>query len=92
MASSQQGYTEDQQPCIIAVKPCGCSVGACVLDDSDLGELEAWNGDDLDAPKIIEFVRDMSMCKFVLRPVSFVRAGGLNFDCRHKAEATHHGK
>jgi hypothetical protein len=65
--------TEDQQPCLVAKKPCGCFVAAAGLDQP------------MNLEEITEFYRevgDRAVIEF--RPVSFVRNGGLNFQCTHK--------
>lgn len=66
-------YTEDQHPCMVAKKPCGCFVAAAGLDHS------------LNLEEITSFYREVSPYATVeFRPISFVRNGGLNFQCRHR--------
>jgi len=77
-------YTEDQRPCIVARKPCGCYFAACGLNEDEIKEIISWNIEsDLDVPAIISFLRDMNGegITFECRPLAFVRAGGLNFGC-----------
>jgi hypothetical protein len=83
-------YEEDQRPCIVARKPCGCYCAAAGLDEDELLELVEWDIEsDLDRPALIEFFKDAALhgATFELRPVSFVRAGGLNFNCEHERKA-----
>lgn len=68
-------YAEDQQPCIVAKKSCGCYCAASGIDDFDIRQ---------DFESLIDFLHEMKSCAFELRPVSFVRSGGLTFDCKHK--------
>lgn len=84
---SMHRYAEDQTPCIVARKPCGCYCAAAGLDEEELLEIVEWKiGEDLDLPALIEFLRECSVegSTFEVRPVSFVRAGGLTFNCKHK--------
>ncbi len=79
-------YAEDQKPCLVAKKPCGCYVAACVLDDGALEEVRDWNIEsDLDLPAVVDFLKEGNEwgATYEVRPVSFVRSGGLNFGCKH---------
>jgi hypothetical protein len=78
-------YAEAETPCIVVRKPCGCYVAACGLDDSELREIVNWNiSSYIDMPSVIRFLKEFEpVAEFELRPVSFVRSGGLNFSCDH---------
>lgn len=77
-------YTEDQLPCVVAKLPCGHIVGACCLDSHDstitFQSLKEVQDFILEAPE---------GATFEMRPISFVRNGGLSFDhhCDGKAPA-----
>jgi hypothetical protein len=65
--SEHDKYSEDQQPCIVARMACGHYVAAC-----------CWEPDDIDTA--IEFINDFrGKAVIEVRPVSFVRKGGLTF-------------
>jgi hypothetical protein len=69
------GYVEDQKPCLVAVKQCGCVVAVSHMDPDDKGDWEAGK----------DFVREVKAqgARVEFRPVSFIRNGGLEFDCPH---------
>ncbi len=84
MSGDTHLYAEDQRPCIVAKKSCGCYVAACCLDDVIFREL-------LHEPRTSILLNFLSNCDkydatLEIRPASFVRAGGLNFDCKHSSE------
>ncbi len=74
---SEHKYTEDQHPCLVAKKFCGCYVAAAGLDDS------------LNLEEITDFYNEVRKWgegyEIEFRPISFVRSGGLNFSCPHGA-------
>lgn len=77
-------YAEDQQPCIVVKKPCGCYIAACGFDDDDIQSILKWDAGDRNLPGVLAFLKEAGNdVTFELRPVSFVRSGGLKFDCRH---------
>jgi len=65
-------YAEDQRPCLIAFDKCGCPKAAHGIDAGLVG----W---------LVKFIEECDWAaKFEVRPVSFVRNGGLAFDCAHQ--------
>lgn len=91
-----QPYTDSQTPCLITRKECGCCIAACVLDDTTFEELAKAVEECSDADEMME---ESSLLEQIVesrrrgallevQPVSFVRTGGLNFDCQHPAKET----
>lgn len=83
-AKAKDQYTEDQRPCVVAKLPCGHIVAACGLDARD---------SEVSLPSLKE-VQDFMLeapegTTFEMRPISFVRNGGLSLDhhCDGKARA-----
>lgn len=79
-------YAEDQQPCVVAKKPCGCYQAAYGLDGGDLIAMAKWSGKESTRPPFIDFLKEYELdsVEFEIRPVSFVREGRLTFVCMHK--------
>lgn len=72
-------YTEDQMPCIVGMKSCGCYSMAYALDDSDLQKIT-----DGHKSGLIDFLEDQrgAGIVFEIKPASFVQSGGLTFNCK----------
>jgi hypothetical protein len=78
--SSPIEYAEDQRPVMVVKKPCGCYIAALCLSpnicipDADVS--------------LRDFVREFKDhdVDFEVRPVAFVRQGGLEFNCTHKGK------
>jgi hypothetical protein len=67
-------YAEDQRPCLIAFDKCGCPKAAHGVDASLMSH-------------VVEFIAECHWAeKFEMRPVAFVRNGGLIFDCAHQEQ------
>lgn len=74
-------YAEDQRPVMVAKKRCGCYVAAlCLSPNICIPDADS---------SLREFVSDFAGydIEFEVRPVAFVRQGGLTFDCKHESEA-----
>ena len=70
MAKSNDSYSDDSMPCLVAKLPCGHYVAACCLDVEDLKE------------SVPRFMREMQNrgAELEVKPISFVRNGGLTLD------------
>jgi hypothetical protein len=77
-------YTEDQMPCIVARKACGCYIAV-----TSLRATAFTREPDVITRRSIREALDF-MCEitnsgeeivYELRPISFVRNGGLNLEC-----------
>ena len=88
----------DYMPCVVTKKKCGCYVAACVLDDDTLAEaakvLDYINqGDrltehDLEKSSLLSQILETAKhgATLEVKPVGFVRSGGLTFDCKHSKQ------
>jgi hypothetical protein len=66
-------FNNEMQPCVVARKKCGCYVAALVISNPDRFD------------ELPEFRREAEEygATLEIRPVRFVRNGGLTFDCKH---------
>jgi hypothetical protein len=88
----------DEIPCVVAKKTCGCYVAACAVDECMMEEIrEILNEEDgylsvnsLKKSSLLEMIIDANAYGATLevRPVAFVRQGGLTFGCKHPAKET----
>ncbi len=88
MAQKPIEYTEDQQPCLVAKKPCGHYFAASAIDADDFRTAvscpDGWT-------RLVEDAQDFLKTPGVeleIRPVAFVRNGGLTFNCGCKRGRT----
>lgn len=74
-------YADDEVPCVVVRKSCGCYVAAHALGDDELDDIRRGKG-----LTVVDFIREFDGrdVSLEIRPVSFVRKGGLSFDCEHK--------
>lgn len=76
-------YAEDQKPVLVAKKPCGCYAAALCLSPN-LGI----RGSAVQLEKFVEEFDGYDI-HFEVRPLAFVRQGGLNVECRHPIRRRH---